>query len=421
MSRLALAGLAAGLAIVLSGCADGSALVVSGTVKDTLTTVAAPNLGVPAVNLDAGFPTVTGVTSPVTGRTPNLASTVATTFGLGSLVRIGQVLVVEGSYVHAGQTVAIADTSTQRAQLAAAKADAAVAAAQVGLLADAIDTTYDKQADVEDARTKVRDAMAKVRTGIATVKKGIAQGRKKLAQARQALAGVDAQIAALPPGTPVPPPLQTAHDNLVAGIKAGTAGLKKADKILHTLRAGLKKAKSGLRKIEDGLANIADARGNLRDLKHLATLQATAMKVPVSLVRTQLSLAELTAPVDGVVVSVAGPGDMLAAGAAVVTIRETGPSVVSAWLSPAQLPRVCSGDPATVTGDWMPGVGIRATVTRIGTDADYPPTSVPTDEVHLTRAVQVELTTTEQLPAGVPVEISIQGCRTAATANNPNR
>ena len=42
------------------------------------------------------------------------------------------------------------------------------------------------------------------------------------------------------------------------------------------------------------------------------------------------------------------------------------------------------------------------------------PTSVPTEEVHLTRAVEVEFTATAQLPAGVPVEITINGCRFAA-------
>ena len=44
-------------------------LVVSGTVEDRVETVAVPAVSVPAVNLDAGFTTLTGATNPVTGRT----------------------------------------------------------------------------------------------------------------------------------------------------------------------------------------------------------------------------------------------------------------------------------------------------------------------------------------------------------------
>jgi multidrug efflux pump subunit AcrA (membrane-fusion protein) len=414
---------AAALSLALTGCGTGasSTMVVSGTVDATLTLVTAPTFRTPMVNLDAGFADVTGARDPVTGRTANTSSMVAGTLGFGSTVRVAEVSVVEGDTVKAGQALVNLDTSAQRAQLAAAKADADVAAAQVGLLADAIATTYDKEADVRDARAEVVDAIGKVRSGIATVKKKMAQGRAKLAEARRLLAQVNAQIAALPPGVPVPPDLQAVHDQLVAGITAGKAGLRKAAGILHQLRTGLKKATSGLRKIDDGLANIADARGSLRDLKELAELQAAALAVPVDVVRTQLALGRLTAPVDGVVVSVAHVGVQLAPAATVVSIRETRPSTVSAWLSPSQLDRVCTGDPATVTGDWMSGSGVRATLTRIAPSADYPPTSVATDEVHLTRAVEVEFTATEQLPAGVPVEVSIQGCHTAAGNTDPNR
>ena len=71
----------------------------------------------------------------------------------------------------------------------------------------------------------------------------------------------------------------------------------------------------------------------------------------------------------------------------------------------------------SVVGDWMTGDGVPATLTRIGTRSDYPPTSVATEEVHLTRAVEVEFTATEHLPAGVPVDISITGCHAAAATD----
>ena len=42
--------------------------------------------------------------------------------------------------------------------------------------------------------------------------------------------------------------------------------------------------------------------------------------------------------------------------------------------------------------------------------ADYPPSSNVTDEVHLTRAVPVDVTTQNPLPPGVPVEVTLRGC-----------
>ena len=143
--------------------------------------------------------------------------------------------------------------------------------------------------------------------------------------------------------------------------------------------------------------------------------------MPVDLARAQVTLAELTSPVNGVVVSAATAGSVLAPGATAVTIRETRPSTVTAWLAPDELARVCDGDAASIVGDWMTGDGVPATLTRIGTRTDYPPTSVATEEVHLTRAVEVEFTATEQLPAGVPVELHINSCHPAAGNSDTDR
>lgn len=427
MNRQLLVSAALVPAFCLAGCGTPSGLVVAGTVDDTVTSLAAPALGAPAVNLDAGFVDLTGPTSPVTGRTANATSTVASALGLGTSVRIVAVGAAVGDTVRAGQVLATADTRTQAAQLAAAKADAAVAKAQVGLLGDAIDTTYDKQADIEDAKDTVRTAIDKIHTGQKQLRAAERKARAARADLATKLHAMEALAAnyppVVPPGSDIPP--EAALPGIIADLKAGIrkvdAGLKKIDALQAKLAKGLKKAKSGLRKLEDATAKVTDARSNLRDLKELAGLQAEAMTVPIDVVRAQVTLAEMTSPVDGIVVSIARPGDQLAPGATVATVREQQPSTVTAWLSPAQLAQVCDGDSALVTADWITGPGVPATLTRITTRADYPPTSVPTDEVHLTRAVEVAFTATEQLPAGAPVEITIQGCRPSAPATNPNR
>jgi multidrug resistance efflux pump len=422
VNRSALTAAAVTLALALAGCtATPPTLVVSGTVENRVETVAVPAVSVPAVNLDAGFTTLTGTRNPVTGRTGTNLSTVGTTYGFGTFVRLAEVTVAVGDTVTAGQSLGRIDDAALIAQVAAAKADQEAALAQVGLLGDAIDTTYDKQSDVNDAKAKVLDAIKKVKAVRATLLKAKAKITKGLPKARAALAQINATIAALPPGVPVPPALQKAKTDLEKIIAQGVAGLRKIKAALPKLAAGLRKARSGLRKLEDATAKITEARGTLRDLKDLAAIQADALTVPVDLARTQVVLAGLTSPVNGVVVAAATAGSVLAPGATAVSIRETRPSTVTAWLASDQVTQVCEGDAASIVGDWMTGDGVPATLTRIGTRSDYPPTSVATDEVHLTRAVEMEFTATEQLPAGVPVELHINSCHPAAGNSDTDR
>jgi multidrug resistance efflux pump len=146
------------------------------------------------------------------------------------------------------------------------------------------------------------------------------------------------------------------------------------------------------------------------------------MKIPVDVAILQISLTELASPTDGVVVAAASLGAQLAPGAPVVTIRATAPSTVTAWLAPAQWDQICPGDSADITGDWMaPGDGVAATVSTISPTAEYPPTSTTTDEVHLTRAIEVTIQATAPLPPGLPVQISIDGCHAAAGHSTTNR
>ena len=82
--------------------------------------------------------------------------------------------------------------------------------------------------------------------------------------------------------------------------------------------------------------------------------------------------------------------------------------VVELWLAPAQADRVCVGDAASIA--W--GASPTGTISRILPEAQYPPTYHTTDEVHLTRAVPVEVTVSAGLPPGVPVDVQLTPCRT---------
>lgn len=401
----------------LAGCsAAPSGLVVAGTVDAHVETVAVPSLNVPAVSLDAGFDT-----SADASRSP---SSTARSYGLGSFVRIDEVLVAEGDSVRAGQPLVTLDSAGLGAQLDVAEADAAVAAAQVDLLASAIDKTYDKAKEVADKRADVKKAINTLTSTRATLVKTRAQLKKQRPALAKQLKQVQQLLANYPPvpvpGIPSKEELQQAIGKLKAGLKKMDAGLKTIKQNLPKLDKGLKKAKEGLVKLDDAAAEIVDARAQLTDLQELAKIAADTMLVPIDAAQVQFALSTLTAPADGVVVSVAAAGDLLAPGANAVGIRAAVPSTITAWLSPGQLNQVCVSDQASITGDWS-GVAVPGSLTRIGTSAEYPPTSVPTEEVHLTRAVEVEVTATEQLPAGVPVEISINACRPSADRAEEDR
>ncbi len=249
-----------------------------------------------------------------------------------------------------------------------------------------------------------------------------------IAQLEAAIAQIDAGLV----------PLDAAIAQIDAGLAPLNAGLAQMDAGLVTIDTGLKQIATGLTAIKTGLGKIADAltkardgltkldeaeeklldgRQKLRNLKHLAEIAAEASLVPIRIARQQESLAIVTSPVNGFVVDVAAAGDLLAPGAILVTIREQAPAKVTAWLAPSELAQVCLNDRARVHGDWMDaGTSLPAKITRIGERWDYPPSSQATDQVHLTRAVPVEFTTTTgELPPGVPVELTISGCHKVAT------
>lgn len=403
--------------VALAGCvAAPQGVVVIGTVDDDLTTVSAAALAAPVLSLDAGFPAPTGRFDPVSGRTSPAISTVAAAWGVGSTVRVRKVAVTVGDTVRAGQVLARLDTGPLDAAVGQAKADAAVLAASVDVLAARIEETGDARADLLQTRTDVEDAIVTATRARQELRRARATIRRNLPRAVAGLAAIREAIAALPPGVPVPPELAEQERRLARAVRTMRAGLRRINAALPKVNAGIRKARAGLRRIDDGLASVADARGSLTDAHRVLALQATAGAVGVDVIRAQRALAVLVAPVDGVVVEAAAAGDQVAPGATVVALREQGPATVTAWLSTAQLGQVCTGDPATLAPDGAPSV--RATLTRIGSRADYPPTSMTTEEVHLTRAVRVQFTATAALPAGTPVEITVDACH---PAGDPSR
>lgn len=421
----------AGSAVLLAGCTSQPGLRVQATVTDEIDVIAVPALAVATVNLDAGFAVTPG--DPGVGLG---GSTTAASLGLGSFVGVAEVSVREGDPVTAGQRLARLDDRLLGAALAAAEADQKVAAAQVGVLKSAMAEADDAAQEIADKRVEVKDALAELKQKRTEVKQAIGELTKTRDKLKKQRATVAAQrttlvaqrkqlqqtLDALPPDAPNRPQLEAAIAELSKGIgqldgalKQMNAGLTKLDNGLKQAKTGLTKLNTGIAKATDGLAKLDDAADELRDacaqlvrLHRLAGVAADTASVAVDLAHTQAQTA-ISAPHAGTVVAVAAAGDQLAPGATLVTIRRDGPSRLITWLSPAQVATVCVGDAASVQADW--GEESPAELTRIASAAEFPPTSQATDEVHLTRAFAVELTTQTALPAGAPVTVSIQPCR----------
>lgn len=256
-------------------------------------------------------------------------------------------------------------------------------------------------------------AIAQIDAGLPPIDAGLAQIDAGLAPMDAALVQIDAGLAQMNAGLTQ---MDTGLKKIDTGLTQIDTGRSKITTGLAKISQAQSKAREGLRKLDKAADKLVDVRRTLRNNKKLAQIAADTAAVKVQLARQQHSLTRVTAPVDGVVVSAAAAGDLLAPGATLVTIREDSPATVTAWLSPAELGQTCLGDAVRIHGDWMAdGASLPATITRIGERSDYPPSSHATDEVHLTRAVPVEFTTSAgELPAGVPVEITISGCREVA-------
>lgn len=410
-------------AISLAGCAPTTSPVTAvGTVTDPARTIVMPALTLPTVNLDAGFAPAAGTSGP-TAQTPN---TVATVFQAGTSQRVAHLTVTEGTSVMVGQQLAKLDDTALKAQVSVTKADRDVAIAQVGVLDSAIDKTYTTERTLEANRAKVTTAISTLTSTLSDLQKARPQLIATRADLADKLSQAEYLLAHYPPVPPPGVPSKSELQASIAQLKAAIAGLDtklaQVNAALPKLTAGLKQAKAGLARLTKAFATLADARAQLRGLRDLAQIAAQTADIPVSVATAQLDQATITSPVAGVVTWTAGVGDRVISGAPVVTIRQTGPAKVTAWLSPSQLSQVCVGDAAAITGDWMtPGASVAASVHWISPTADFPPSSTATDETHLTRAVRVELLASGELPAGVPVEISIPGCHPTAGQSEQDR
>lgn len=403
--------------VALVGCARGAS-VYAGRVVDDVEEVQAPTLSVPAANLDAGFasaPSAAGGTgTTVAGR--SVTSTIAAITGVGAVARVVRVAVRTGDTVTAGQELAEFETGALDAGVAVARAAQVTARSQVPVIDAALDTARSAGAELTTTRASVESAISKLAATRVQLADKLATLKALLAALQRAGASAPGRPPGGVPTSTVPPggvPSSTPSPRRPPGGVPSPARLRVAvgqlEGAIARIDAGLSTARAGLTRLASAKGTLADARLQLRDLRELVSLSADASAIGVRVAEYQRGLATVRAPVSGVVVSVAREGDVLAPGAPVAVIRRTGNERVTTWVAPAELIGVHLGDVARVRSDWASG-SRTGRVSVIGPRADYPPTSYPTKDVHLTRAVPVEIVMDDvggafALPPGAPVEV----------------
>lgn len=445
MTRVGAVALAAGVALSLAGCQQPATdtVVSTGRVLADSLSIQAPALAVPRVSLDAGFAVRQGADATMSG--------VPVALSFGAAQRVAAVDVRLGDRVAAGDVLVRFDDTALAAQRRVAEADAALARAQVGVIDAGIDATREAEQELRDKRAEVTDGIAAATAARAdlvtkrdearssadalaeqrrTVETNRRDATAKLAEATAQHAQVQTSLAALPADAlpEVRQPLVETEATLAAAIgglqegvqtlvaagtelAAGQAQLKEANAQLAagiaTVDANLALARDGLRTIEEGIATVQDARTSLKRNRWIAIVAADDTTA-IEAATVAGDLAVVRAPADGVVTAIAHAGDVLAPGATVAELARPA-VVVTTWLAPDQAARVCLDAPAVV------GSGAAASlsghVSRIPPLAGYPPTHHATDEVHLTRAVPVEVTLSAPMPAGVPVDLQLSSCQ----------
>jgi HlyD family secretion protein len=173
-------------------------------------------------------------------------------------------------------------------------------------------------------------------------------------------------------------------------------------------RAQVERARAAVRLAE---ANRIDLR---RREQEVAARNADVARsdAQVKIFQTQLNDRALVAPIDAVVLSKSGEvGEVLAAGAAILTLGDLAHPWVRGYVPETQLGRVKIGQTVEVSTDSFKGKKYTGRITFISSQAEFTPKSIQTQDerVKLVYRIKVEVANPNQeLKNNMPVDAVIQ-------------
>ena len=201
--------------------------------------------------------------------------------------------------------------------------------------------------------------------------------------------------------------------------QSADAALKQANQ-----RAALVFAGPRVEQVDGAAAQVEHARGALKmaeanglELKRreqeLATRSAEIERSKANLAQVDAQLADTLAvsPVDGVVlVKSADVGEVLAAGATVVTVGDIGHPWLRAYINETDLGKVKLGSKVRITTDSYPGKVYDGRVSFISAEAEFTPKQIQTQEerVKLVYRIKIDVDNPRQeLKSNMPADAEI--------------
>jgi len=305
--------------------------------------------------------------------------------------RLEELLVDEGDAVQAGQVVARLDTA--ELERAREREAAAAEAAARGVEQTRAALEYQEKA-LEEERAVRRAELEAARRRLEELQAG--SRRQEIEAARAALREAEAQFGLAQRDWERAQTLHRNEDISTAQFEqfrtrfeAASAGLRRAreqaslveegprKEQVEQQRAAVERAQAALRLADAGALELERRR------KELAMRQAELERARAQLAVLEVQLAErvLKSPAAGIVLSKnAERGEVLAGGAAVVTIGDMAKPWLRGYIAERHLGKVKPGMAAEVTTDSYPGKKYAGRVTFLSSEAEFTPKQIQTEE-----------------------------------------
>ncbi|GFO55287.1 hemolysin secretion protein D [Geomonas sp. Red276] len=174
-------------------------------------------------------------------------------------------------------------------------------------------------------------------------------------------------------------------------------------------RTNFERAQAAYERARQNLSQVLE--GARKEQVAVSRAGVAQARQALELSRIRLGYTTLTAPLSGVVlVRQAELGEVLAAGAPVVTIADLDHLWLRAYVAETNLGRVKLGAVATVKSDTYPGKSYRGRVSFISSQAEFTPKSVETHKERVTLVYRIKIdldNANHELKPGMPADAVI--------------
>ncbi len=336
--------------------------------------------------------------------------------------RLVELAVDEGDPVKRGQIIAAMDRAEWERQLERERAT--VSAAESGLVQLRTAITFQREtvsgdlqlrsADLRQAEARLAELLAgsraqeieQARAVRAEAQVQHEQARRDFERAQKLFKDDDISAAQYDQ-------FKARHDATAATLKRAAETLKLVEEgprkeQIDQARAAVERARAALRLAE---ANSIDLRRREQEIPiRQADIRRAAAQAGV--LEAQLADRTLASPVDGVVLTrSAEPGEVLPAGATVLTLGDIERPWVRGYIAESDLGRVKLGMTARISTDSYPGKAYEGKITFISSEAEFTPKQIQTQQerVKLVYRIKIDVPNPHrELKSNMPVDAEIR-------------